>query len=66
MATALAPAGLGGQAVPAWSWGFWIIVFIAGVVTFRVSGSPLAYAAERVVWLLLTVLVLALPACTRR
>ncbi len=62
LVAALAPAGLGGQQVPAWSWLVWSVVFAAGVALFRAAGLPLLEAARRVGWLLPAVLLLAVPA----
>jgi energy-coupling factor transporter transmembrane protein EcfT len=59
---ATAPAGLGGEPVPGWSWLAWLLAFAAGLHGFRRGGSTLAQTARRVAWLLPFVLTLALPA----
>jgi hypothetical protein len=59
---ATAPAGLGGEPVPGWSWLIWLLAFAAGAHGFRRGGSTLAQGARRVAWLLPFVLLLALPA----
>ena len=59
---ATAPAGLGGEPVPGWSWLVWLLAFAAGAHGFRRGGSTLAQGARRVAWLLPFVLMLALPA----
>jgi hypothetical protein len=58
----LAPAGLGGEPVPSWSWLAWLGAFAIGVLRFRRGGSTAAQLARRIVWLLPFVLTLALPA----
>ena len=59
---ATAPAGLGGESVPGWSWLAWLLALAAGVHGFRSGGGTLAQVARRVAWLLPFVLMLALPA----
>jgi signal transduction histidine kinase len=60
--SALAPAGLTGEPVPARSWGVWLLALVAGVAAFRRAGSTLPQLARRIVWLVPFVLTLALPA----
>ena len=59
---ALAPAGLGAEPVPSWSWLAWLGAFAVGALRFRRGGSTAAQLARRIVWLLPFVLTLALPA----
>jgi energy-coupling factor transporter transmembrane protein EcfT len=59
---ALAPAGLAGERVPAWSWGAWTVAFAGGTAAFRLAGSTLPQLARRLSWLMPFVLVLAVPA----
>ena len=59
---ALAPAGLGAEPVPSWSWLAWLGAFAVGALRFRRGGSTTAQLARRIVWLLPFVLTLALPA----
>ena len=58
----VAPAGLGGEPVPLWSWLVWLLAFAAGASSFRRGGSTLAQLVRRLSWLLPFVLTLALPA----
>ncbi len=62
LTAALAPAGIGGLAIPAWSWAVWLVVFLAGLGTMRAAGLPFSEGLRRVGWLLPFVLVLAVPA----
>jgi energy-coupling factor transporter transmembrane protein EcfT len=58
----LAPAGLGGERVPSWSWLVWLVAFTIGALRFRGGGSTAAQVVRRIAWLLPFVLTLALPA----
>ena len=58
---ALAPAGLRGGAVPAWSWTLWAFAFLGGALALR-AGGTLPQLARRVAWLLPFVAFLSLPA----
>lgn len=62
LAAALAPAGLHGRPVPAWSWAIWAAVFAAAVVIFRRAGLVARDALRRVSWLLPAVALLTVPA----
>ena len=62
VAAALAPAGLRGEPVPAWSWAAWLAALAVGVVAFAGAGSTFGQAARRVAWLLPFVAALSLPA----
>ena len=62
LSAALAPAGLTGERVPAWSWVIWLVVFAAALATFRVAGWLVREAIRRIIWLLPLVVVLAVPA----
>ena len=59
---ALAPAGLAGPPVPAWSWTAWALALAGGVAAFRAAGSTAPQLLRRLAWLLPFVLVLAAPA----
>jgi energy-coupling factor transporter transmembrane protein EcfT len=61
-AAALAPAGLSGHPVPAWSWAVWAAVFAAALATFVRAGLPLAEAFRRVGWLMPVVALFSVPA----
>ena len=52
LAAALAPAGLHGRPVPAWSWAIWAAVFAASIVGFHRAGLMMPEALRRVSWLL--------------
>jgi hypothetical protein len=58
----LAPAGLGGERIPAWSWLFWLLAFAIGALRFLRAGRTAAQVARQIAWLLPFVLTLALPA----
>jgi hypothetical protein len=59
---AVAPAGLGGAAIPPWSWAAWAIALAWGALCFVRGGSTLPQLARRLAWLLPFVAALALPA----
>jgi len=59
---ATAPAGLGGHAIPAWSWAVWVAAFVAALATFARAGVPPLAALARLAWLLPFVATLALTA----
>jgi energy-coupling factor transporter transmembrane protein EcfT len=59
---ALAPAGLGRETAPAWSWAAWALAFAGGAAAFRLAGSTLPQLVRRLAWILPFVLALALPA----
>ncbi len=60
--SALTPAGLGGGAIPAWSWLIWLTVFLGGIGVLHAARQPIPEAGRRVAWLLPFVLLLAVPA----
>jgi energy-coupling factor transporter transmembrane protein EcfT len=62
LAAALAPAGLDGRSVPAWSWAAWVLVFASALSVFVRAGLLLPEALRRVGWLLPIVAVFAVPA----
>ena len=62
VAAALAPAGLSGAPVAAWSWGVWAAVFAAALWTFARAGLPLPEAFRRVSWLVPVVALFSVPA----
>ena len=62
LAAALAPAGLRGEPVPAWTWGAWACAFAVALWAFRRAGIVLAESLRRIGWLLPVVAVFALPA----
>jgi energy-coupling factor transporter transmembrane protein EcfT len=61
-AAALAPAGLRGSAVPAWSVAVWASALAVGLAAFAGTGRTVAQLARRVAWLLPFVAALSLPA----
>ena len=61
-AAALAPAGLNGRGVPAWSWAVWAFVFAAALAVFSRAGLPFREALRRVGWLAPVVAVFSVPA----
>ena len=62
VAAAIAPAGLGGRAIPAASWLTWSATFALALAGFAASGvSPIA-ALRRLAWLAPFVALLAVPA----
>ncbi len=62
IASALAPAGLGGRAIHTWSWALWGAAFLAGLAFLSAAGLTVAQAVRRLAWLMPLVLLLALPA----
>jgi len=62
VAAAMAPAGLHGRPVPAWSWAVWIAVFALALAIFGRAGLVVRESLRRVGWLVPAVAVLTLPA----
>ena len=62
VAAALAPAGLSGGPIPAWSWAAWAAVFSIALWTLMRAGLPLAEACRRVGWLVPVVALFSVPA----
>jgi energy-coupling factor transporter transmembrane protein EcfT len=62
LAAALAPAGVNGRPVPAWSWAVWAAVFACALRVFGRAGLPFPEALRRVGWLAPVVAVFAVPA----
>jgi len=62
LGSALAPAGLNGRSVPAWSWAIWAGVFAAALWAFGRAGLPIRESLRRVGLLIPVVAVFALPA----
>jgi energy-coupling factor transporter transmembrane protein EcfT len=62
MVSALAPAGLRAEPVPAIAWGIWAATFTLSLGLLRLAGGSLAQALRRLALLLPLVVLLALPA----
>jgi len=62
LGAALAPAGLNGRSVPAWSWAIWAGVFASALWAFGRAGLPVQESLRRVGLLVPVVAVFALPA----
>jgi len=61
-AAALSPAGLRGDAIPAWAWLVWSASAAIGLAVSRQAGVPPQEALRRLAWLLPVVLMFAVPA----
>jgi len=59
---ALAPAGLQGDRLPVWAWGFWTLAFATALWAFHNAGLLVAEALRRIGWLMPVVAMFALPA----
>lgn len=62
IAAGLAPAGIGGGAIPAASWAVWGCALAAAIAGAKAGGRPAASTLRALVWLGPVVLLLTLPA----
>jgi energy-coupling factor transporter transmembrane protein EcfT len=62
VAAALMPAGIGGGALPWWTWPVWALTFVTALLLFRRGGYLLPEALRRVAWIVPALSVFVLPA----